>query len=106
MEDRKSQRMECLMHLEEARAALDLIDAQIADLFCQRLDVVEEIAGIKAAGRLPVHQPGREEAVLRSLTANREASRQEALRALYERIFEISRARQRRLMDDEPPGSP
>lgn len=94
------------MHLEEARAALDRIDAQIAELFCERLDLIDVIATIKATSRAPVHQPGREAAVLDALTANRDASQQEALRALYERVFEISRARQHSRLAEAPPKPP
>ncbi|NLX83646.1 MAG: chorismate mutase [Clostridiales bacterium] len=86
------------MILEEARKALDRIDTQIAQLFCERLAVIDDIARSKAQTGVPIYHPEREAAVIENLLLQSDSSYEDALRALYERVFEISRERQRRLI--------
>lgn len=90
------------MDIKEARAALDRIDRQIASLFCERLRIIDQIAALKRTSGMAVHQPQREAEVLHALLSGQEAGYREDLRALYEQIFEISRDRQRRAL--EQPG--
>ncbi|HPY43716.1 MAG TPA: chorismate mutase [Clostridia bacterium] len=85
------------MTLEEARLALDGIDAQLARLFDQRMQVIDRIAVIKQGSGAPVHNPAREAAVTGRLLEMTGTVYREELLALYDAIFAISRARQEHL---------
>ena len=50
--------------LEEARREIDAVDAQMAALFCRRMDAVRGVAAYKQARGLPVLDASREEAVV------------------------------------------
>ena len=52
------------MDLQQCRARIDQIDAQIVQLFCERMKVVEQVAAYKKANHLPVLQTDREAQVL------------------------------------------
>ncbi len=84
--------------MEEARKALDRLDSQIASLFCKRLEVIDRIAEIKLREQTPVFVPKREEAVKNRLLEENGDFYQKELLALYEKIFELSRARQEEQM--------
>ncbi|NLM86298.1 MAG: chorismate mutase [Clostridiales bacterium] len=87
------------MTLEEARLALDRIDAQIAQLFYERMGVVDQIAQIKKDCAAPVHRPDREKQVTDRLMEICGPEYSKELLSLYERVFEVSRKRQTELMD-------
>lgn len=93
--------MEVKMSLEKAREALDKIDAQIADLFYQRMEVIDRIAVIKAGSGAPVHRPEREKQVTDRLLGIAGTQYQEELLALYDCIFRISRSRQEKYIADQ-----
>ena len=82
------------MSLEKAREALDKIDAQIAALFYQRMEVIDRIAVIKAGSGAPVQHPEREKQVTDRLIGIAGIKYQEELLELYDCIFKISRSRQ------------
>lgn len=88
------------MTLEEAREALNRIDDQLAALFYERMAVIDEIARCKAQTGMPVHHPDREAAVINRLLEAHGAAYEQELRQLYQCVFDVSRARQRRLIDD------
>lgn len=92
--------MEVKMSLEKARETLDTIDAQIADLFYQRMEVIDRIAAIKAGSSAPVHRPEREKQVTDRLIRLTGTQYQEELLALYDCIFRISRSRQEKYISD------
>ena len=50
--------------LSKARAEIDAADKQMAELFCRRMDAVQQIVAYKKAHGLPVLDAGREEAVV------------------------------------------
>lgn len=85
--------------LQQARAQIDEIDAQMAALFEQRMQAVGQVAQYKAATGKPVFDPAREDAVL---TKNTARLQDEALRPYYRRFLEqamaVSRAYQRQLL--------
>lgn len=85
------------MTLEEARLALDGIDAQLSRLFDQRMQIIDQIAAIKQGSGTPVHNPEREKAVTGRLLELTGTVYREELLSLYDAIFAISRARQEHL---------
>lgn len=50
--------------LERARAEIDLVDREMAALFCRRMEAVREIADYKQAHGIPVADPARETEIL------------------------------------------
>ena len=50
--------------LEQARREIDAVDAEMAALFCRRMDAVRRVAAYKQARGLPVLDASREEAVV------------------------------------------
>ena len=67
--------------LEQARAQIDAIDAQMAALFTQRMQAVVQVAQYKAATGKPVFDPAREDALIAKNTARVPGE----LRAYYRR---------------------
>lgn len=82
------------MDLSRAREKLDTLDAKIASLFVERMDVIEEIAAYKSGSGIPVHDPVREQQVISRLTALTGGKYAEELESLYQGIFQISRSLQ------------
>ena len=86
--------------LKELRASIDAIDAQLVELFRQRMSVAEQVAAYKTEHNLPVLDPERERAVIAAKTALADTPEEKAeLAKLYEELMSLSRARQRRRMD-------
>ncbi|MBE5766866.1 MAG: bifunctional chorismate mutase/prephenate dehydratase [Clostridiales bacterium] len=81
------------MDMQECRAKIDRIDAELAKLFAERMQVAEEIADYKAKNNLPIYHPGREREVLLRASQNAQPYSREA-RVLYNTIMDVSRARQ------------
>lgn len=81
--------------LAECRKEIDAIDEEISALFARRLAVCDDIAEIKKAGALQVRNPGREEQVISKVLEKAGRDYADDTAALYSRIFEITRARQR-----------
>lgn len=50
--------------LHSARLLIDQVDQQMAELFCQRMAAVKQVAAYKAAHHLPVLDASREEQVV------------------------------------------
>lgn len=86
------------MSLDEIRMKLDGIDTELSSLFCRRMALSEEIAAIKAGSGMQVHLPQREQQVVERLLAINGAAYGDELKALYQTIFSLSRARQERLI--------
>ena len=55
--------------LEQARAEIDAVDAQLAALFERRMAAVLQVAGYKRAHGMPIYDPAREAAVLEKAAA-------------------------------------
>ena len=81
--------------LEGLRSDIDSIDSQLVELFVRRLSLMGEIAAAKAASGVPLTDSGREKAVLERLSAMAPGEG-DAIRRLYQTIFEISKERQQR----------
>lgn len=85
--------------LQQARAAIDEIDAQMAALFERRMEAVGQVAQYKAATGKPVFDAAREDAVLAKNTARLQS---EELRSYYRQVLQnmmaVSRSYQRKLL--------
>ena len=85
--------------LKAYRDQIDIIDRQLADLFQQRMDVVDKVGQYKLARNLPVLDAKREQEVLAAKAAlARDEGMSADLAALFENLMAISRRRQRKLI--------
>ena len=86
--------------LEQTRAQIDRIDAELVRLFLSRMEASRTVARIKQRQHLPVLNPEREEEVLRSrsaLAADPHLSK--SVEALFREIMQLSREEQFRYLD-------
>ena len=58
-----------MTELEQARRTIEEVDAQMAELFCRRMQAAEAVAHYKAENRLPIFDPARETALLKKNSA-------------------------------------
>ena len=96
-----------MTELEEYRRQIDAIDAQLTDLFLQRMEITGRVGRYKQARGLPVLDAQRERQVIADKTARTDdPARRADLAALYESIMAISRRQQRQLVreGEEDPG--
>ena len=96
-----------MSQLDEYRAQIDTIDAQIVDLFQRRMAVTGQVGEYKAARGLPVLDARREREVLSQKSAMVSDPLLKAdVASLYETIMSLSRRQQRRLVHEgtEDPG--
>ena len=88
------------MELKEYRAQIDQIDAELVELFVRRMEIAAEIGSYKKERGLPVLDAERErEKLLRIAEMTPEGDRQDVT-ALFEKIMELSRGRQSRLLNE------
>ena len=93
-----------MQDIKYLRGQIDIIDRQIVGLFQQRMEVSQNVARYKIANHIPVLDPQREREVLEAKAAMVETPEQKAdIAKLYETIMSMSRACQRRVMDDQEP---
>jgi len=86
------------MDLNELRLKIDSVDDQIIDLVTQRMDIAGEIAAYKKEHGLPVLNAAREREKLADVTGKSREDVQDAIRVLYNLMFELSRSHQNRLL--------
>ncbi|MCR5221729.1 MAG: chorismate mutase [Lachnospiraceae bacterium] len=87
------------MDLQECREKLDVIDKKIVELFEERMAVSEEVARYKEEHGLPVLDESREKQKLASVRSLvKEENNKEAAAQLFEKIMELSRARQEQIL--------
>ena len=80
--------------LKKVREKIDKIDEQIADLFVDRMEKVEEVTAVKKKNGIPVYNPDREREVLNKV-ADRVPEKYDAYsRVLFSTMFELSRSYQ------------
>lgn len=94
------------MTLDDYRAIIDKIDADIVRLFEARMEVSENIAAYKRARSLSVCDIGRERALLARVADMAGAPNREFVLKLYALILELSKARQAQLNAGAPEGAP
>ena len=92
------------MTLEELRARIDGIDAELIRLFAERMDVSAEIAAYKREHSLPVLDAAREREKLRRAEALAPEDLREDVSALFTLLFERSRRCQNRVLGRENGG--
>lgn len=87
--------------LQQARAVIDQVDQEMAQLFCRRMDAVKEVCRYKREHGLPVLDASREELVV-TKNLQRLGERQAEYGEYYEDLIRhemaLSRAMQRRMM--------
>ena len=96
-----------MTELDQYRAEIDAIDAELVPLFLRRAAVTEKVGRYKKERGIPVLDPQRERQVLAQKTAQVEDPQSRAdVATLYESIMAISRGQQRRLFREngEDPG--
>ncbi len=54
--------------LAECRRKIDALDRQLRDLLNQRTQIVEDVLRMKDVLKMPVHEPNREDHVIRNVT--------------------------------------
>lgn len=85
--------------LKQYRDQIDVIDRKLADLFQQRMDVVDKVGQYKLERNLPVLDAKREQEVLAAKAAlARDEGMSADLAALFEHLMAVSRRRQRKLV--------
>ncbi|WP_367924208.1 bifunctional chorismate mutase/prephenate dehydratase [uncultured Ruthenibacterium sp.] len=85
--------------LLKARAVIDEVDAQMAELFCRRMDAVQSVAAYKKEKGLPVLDASREEAVVaKNLALLPKAEYSELYEDFVRHNMALSRAFQRRML--------
>ncbi|PYV85975.1 MAG: chorismate mutase [Acidobacteria bacterium] len=90
------------MEIADWRKRIDEIDAQLAELLCERSRCVIEIGKIKRRQNLPVYDPEREKEILaRIMKDNRGPLESKALKRLFERILDESRRVERLASEDQ-----
>lgn len=86
--------------LENARKKINKIDREMAELFCERMNAVADVAAYKAEHALPIFDGDREAQVIKN---NAQYVSDTALREYYvnfiQKVMEISRAYQSRLQE-------
>lgn len=91
--------------LDELREQINRIDAQIIDLYQQRMDVVRDIGAFKRENGLPLCDPTREHAKIEEAMDAVSDELREHAAALMSLLMETSRAFQRASAEPgaEPP---
>lgn len=89
--------------LQNFRAQIDALDAQIAERFAARMAVTEQVGRYKLEQGLPVLDRAREAEVLAKKAALVEDSLRADVTTLYETIMSLSRRQQQRLMGGSAP---
>ncbi len=85
--------------LDRWRAKIDAVDLELVKLLNERAHFAEEIGKIKDSLGLDAYSPEREEEVMRNVTASNHGPLSlQALRRLFERIIDESRALERLAM--------
>ena len=84
--------------LNELRAELDDINAELADLLERRFEITDEIGALKRDNAAPVRDRTRELAILERVTAQlTDKDKAEDVAAVFEAVFAASRRRQEKI---------
>ena len=89
------------MELNELRQRIDNIDNELVKLFAERMGISAQVAEAKKQTGKPVFDPSRERAIVNNLTQNLDDEMANYVSVLYNSIFEISRARQNKLLSGD-----
>lgn len=91
------------MELSDYREKIDAIDAQLVELFKQRMDTAAEIAEYKKAHGLKVLDSSRERKKLNEIASMVPEEFSEYVSSLYSLMFELSRSYQNRVIGTSSP---
>ena len=87
--------------LDEAREKINAIDEQMAQLFEQRMQTVEDVIRYKREHQMPVLDSAREQAVIaRNLKLIRDQRYAESYRQFIEDVMEVSRRYQKSVLNE------
>ncbi len=86
------------MRIEALREEINAIDERIVSLFCERMSVAARVAEYKKEKGLPVLDEKREAELYARVAALAEEPFAEDTKKLYEKITELSRAYQSRVL--------
>ncbi len=92
--------------MNDLRAEIDRIDEELAHLFARRMEIVGEIAACKRAQGAPVFDPLREQAILGHVAEMVGPDYAEDAQRLFAATFEISKARQQRILERDAGETP
>ena len=84
------------MELKELREQLETVDTQMADLLRRRMELVKQVAQVKAEQNLPIYDPAQERKKLARLTEYVGQELAPAAETLFSDLFDLSRSEQRR----------
>lgn len=82
------------MELENIRNEIDLIDDKIAQLYNDRMALVQKVSEAKKQSGKRVNDPDREKKILLRLSEKVDEENQVYLKRVYEAVFETSKAKQ------------
>lgn len=91
------------LSLASLRSQIDSLDADLLSLFSRRMSLADDIAAVKKADALPIPDPAREREKLHDIASAAPADLRDDARALWELLFELSRARQARALSGPSP---
>ncbi len=91
------------MELTEIRERINAVDEALLPLFLERMRLAEDVATVKKAQGLPVYNAKREREILSRVSAEA-GDLDDYARLFFSNLFELSRSRQIRLMDEPVPG--
>lgn len=86
------------MELSELRNKIDSVDNKLVELFTERMGISAMVAESKKQTGKPVFDPVREREIVRKLTESLDDEMAGYVSVLYNSIFEISRARQNKML--------
>ena len=82
------------MTIEELRKEIDVVDKNIKELFIKRMQIIEQIADIKAENNDDIFKPERETQILKSCSKGMDSSIKSSYTALVRKLITLSREHQ------------
>jgi len=84
------------MDIRDLREKIDTIDAQLVQLFTERMGISAQVADYKKERNLPIYVPAREREILQSVAERAGPEFDNYTRILYSTLFELSRSYQQK----------
>ena len=91
------------MDIQEYREQLDVLDAQLVELFCRRMEICGDIAKWKKENGKPIFDRNREREKLNAVGEMADEAFASYVRCMFRSIFGYSRSYQHKLVD--PPSA-
>ena len=89
------------MQLDEVRKEIDQVDDRLTELFAHRMELAKQVAASKKESGKQVADRGREREILYRVTDGMNEEMAGYTRVLYQTLFELSRASQRRRLTND-----